>query len=166
MNKNMNKLPLAVFVLLLALFLVPLLKQKDPSVIPSALVGKPAPALKLPAALEGRPGFTAADLTRETVLVNFFASWCLECRGEQKAFEDIGLPVYGIAYKDTSAKLGPWLKELGDPYQGIVADADGRAAIDWGVYGVPETFIVDKGVIRAKIIGAATLDKLVAEMQK
>lgn len=162
----MNKLPLIIFALMLALFLVPMLKHKDPAVISSALIARKAPPVKLPPALKGKPGITAKNLSRETVIVNFFASWCVECAGEQETLAAIGIPVYGIAYKDTEAKLDPWLKKHGNPYQGIAADTSGRTAIDWGVYGVPETFIIDRGIIRGKIVGAVTLEKLVEELQK
>jgi cytochrome c biogenesis protein CcmG/thiol:disulfide interchange protein DsbE len=156
----MNKLPLAIFIILLGLFLVPMLKHKNPAVLDSALLGKPMPIFKLPPALKEKEGFTPKDLKHETVLINFFASWCTDCVAEQDALATIGVPVYGIAYKDKAEKLAPWLTEHGDPYMAIIADEDGRAAIDWGVYGVPETFVVDKGVIRGKIVGAVTMENL------
>lgn len=162
----MNKLPLIIFAVLVALFLMPMMKHKDPAVIPSVLTGKPAPAFSLPAMLDGKPGFTPQDLKHGTVIVNFFASWCLTCHEELAVFADIGVPVYGIAYKDTSEKLIPWLKQYGDPYFAVVSDKDGRAAIDWGATGIPETFIIDKGIIRSKITGPVTPESLRAELQK
>ncbi len=159
----MNKLPLILFVLLVAFLVIPLLKGKDPTVIDSVMIGKAAPALSLPDALKGKKGFSRKDMQGQPAIVNVFASWCLECRTEQAALEKIGkannIPVYGIDYKDTPEKLAAWLKQYGDPYKAIDADNDGRAAIDWGVYGVPETFFIDgNGIIRYKQVGAVSED--------
>jgi cytochrome c biogenesis protein CcmG/thiol:disulfide interchange protein DsbE len=161
----MNKIPLIIFILLVAALVIPLLKGSDPTIIKSAMIGKPAPAISLPAALKSRPVFSSKDIHGKPAIINVFASWCLECRVEQDALAEIGreknIPVYGIDYKDTPEKLAEWLKEYGDPYKALVADSDGRAVIDWGVYGVPETFFVDdKGVIYYKQVGAVTEDTL------
>jgi cytochrome c biogenesis protein CcmG, thiol:disulfide interchange protein DsbE len=131
---------------------------RDPSTLPSALIDKPVPMFELPP-LAGRdgPGFSSADLGGRASLVNVFASWCVPCRVEHPllmALADDGVPIYGINYKDPAEQANGWLAELGDPYSAIGADAQGRVAIDWGVYGVPETFVVDaEGRIRHRHVG-------------
>ena len=116
------------------------------------------PAFELPP-LAGRdgPGFSSADLGGRVSLVNVFASWCVPCRVEHPllmALADDGVPIYGINYKDPAEQANGWLAELGDPYRAIGADTQGRVAIDWGVYGVPETFVVDtEGRIRHRHVG-------------
>ena len=122
---------------------------RDPGTLPSALIDKPVPAFELPP-LAGRdgPGFSSADLEGRVSLVNVFASWCVPCRVEHPllmTLADDGVPIYGINYKDPAERANGWLGELGDPYRAIGADTQGRVAIDWGVYGVPETFVVDTG---------------------
>jgi cytochrome c biogenesis protein CcmG, thiol:disulfide interchange protein DsbE len=131
---------------------------RDPSTLPSPLIDKPVPTFELPP-LAGRdgPGFSSADLEGRVSLVNVFASWCVPCRVEHPllmALAEDGVAIYGIDYKDPAEKAAGWLAELGDPYQAIGADQDGRVAIDWGVYGVPETFVVDReGRIRHRHVG-------------
>lgn len=159
----MHKLPLILFIVLAVFFATLLLKGKDPAEIPSAMVGRAVPVFELPPAFKGQKGFSSHDLQRAPTIVNVFASWCLSCQLEQRTFIKIMLSsccsvnVYGIAYKDTAQKLAPWLKKHGNPYKAIGNDPEGQAAIDWGVTGVPETFIVDaKGIIRYKHIGPVT----------
>jgi cytochrome c biogenesis protein CcmG, thiol:disulfide interchange protein DsbE len=132
---------------------------RDPSVLPSALLGKPVPAFDLPP-LAGRAddGLSSADLAGGgPVLVNVFASWCVPCRAEHPllmALKERGVTLHGINYKDQDAQIGAWLEELGNPFAKIGADRDGRVGIDWGVYGVPETFVVDgEGRIRHRFVG-------------
>jgi cytochrome c biogenesis protein CcmG, thiol:disulfide interchange protein DsbE len=131
---------------------------RDPSTLPSPLIDKPVPTFELPS-LAGRagPGFSSADLEGRVSLVNVFASWCVPCRVEHPllmALAEDGVAIYGIDYKDPADKAAGWLAELGDPYRAIGADQDGRVAIDWGVYGVPETFVVDReGRIRHRHVG-------------
>jgi cytochrome c biogenesis protein CcmG/thiol:disulfide interchange protein DsbE len=131
---------------------------RDPSILPSALIGKPVPEFDLPP-VEGvdRPGLSSADLKGQVVLVNVFASWCVPCRAEHPLLmrlADQGIAIYGINYKDKPGQIDAWLGELGDPFRRIGADQSGRVAIDWGVYGVPETFVIDaKGRIRQKFVG-------------
>jgi cytochrome c biogenesis protein CcmG/thiol:disulfide interchange protein DsbE len=131
---------------------------RDPSTLPSALIDKPVPTFELPpiAGREGA-GFSSADLEGGVSLVNVFASWCVPCRVEHPllvALAEEGVPIYGINYKDPADKANEWLGELGDPYRAIGADTQGRIAIDWGVYGVPETFVVDpEGRIRHRHVG-------------
>lgn len=131
----------------------------DPSKIPSVLIGKPVPEFQLPP-VQGRTlGLSSADLRGEVTLVNVFASWCLECRVEHPLFMRLAaegtIPIHGLNYKDKPDDAADWLDSLGDPYTRTGADREGRVAIEWGVYGVPETFVVDpNGTIVYKHIGA------------
>jgi cytochrome c biogenesis protein CcmG/thiol:disulfide interchange protein DsbE len=139
--------------------------RHDPSIVPSVLIDKPVPDFDLPPLLEDKPGLATADLNGQVALVNVFASWCIPCRIEHPMFMRLAekgeVPVYGINYKDAPADAKRWLAELGDPYTRIGADRDGRAGIEWGVYGVPETFVVDgTGTIRFKHVGPLTAEVL------
>jgi cytochrome c biogenesis protein CcmG/thiol:disulfide interchange protein DsbE len=131
---------------------------RDPSKVPSALIGEPVPAFSLPA-VQGRDlGLSTADLVGEVSIVNMFASWCVPCRAEHPLLMRLSragiAPVHGLNYKDKPADAARWLDTMGDPYKRTGADLDGRVSIDWGVYGVPETFIVDRrGRIAWKQIG-------------
>jgi cytochrome c biogenesis protein CcmG/thiol:disulfide interchange protein DsbE len=131
---------------------------RDPSVLPSALLDRPVPAFELPP-IEGRAGegLSSEDLAGGVSLVNVFASWCLPCRTEHPllmALAERGVAIYGINYKDQPEPASAWLDEIGDPFRKIGADRDGRVSIDWGVYGVPETFVIDaNGRIRHKFVG-------------
>jgi cytochrome c biogenesis protein CcmG/thiol:disulfide interchange protein DsbE len=155
-------LPLAVFVALAGVFLTRLLSGTDPSIIPSVLIGKPAPEFNLPA-LEGVgvAGLSRADLMGRFTLVNIFGSWCAPCRQEHRMLmevaKDTRVRLVGIDYKDTPEGARRFLAELGNPYAAIGVDKTSRAYIDWGAYGVPETFLVGPdGVIISKIIGELT----------
>jgi cytochrome c biogenesis protein CcmG, thiol:disulfide interchange protein DsbE len=135
----------------------------DPSRIPSNLIGKPVPVFRLPP-VQGRTlGLSDADLIGDVSLVNVFASWCVACREEhpllmQLASDEI-VPIHGLDYEDTPENAARWLNTMGDPYTRTGADRDGRVAIDWGVYGVPETFVVGSdGIIAYKNIGPLTED--------
>ena len=132
---------------------------RDPSTLPSALLDKPAPEFDLPP-LEGRSerGFSRADLVGDGAkIVNVFASWCVPCRVEHPQIARLsaaGVPVHGINYKDAGGDALAWLEEMGDPYALVGADRDGRVGIEWGVYGVPETFVIDSdGRIVHKHVG-------------
>lgn len=152
-------LPVATFAALAALLGWAL--THNPREIPSALIGKPVPEFSLPP-VQGRAlGLSKADLTGEVSLVNVFASWCAACRDEHPLFMQLkasgGVPIHGLNYKDQPDHAARWLDTLGDPYTRTGADRDGRVAIDWGVYGVPETFVVTKdGRIAHKHIGPLT----------
>jgi cytochrome c biogenesis protein CcmG/thiol:disulfide interchange protein DsbE len=132
---------------------------RDPSVLPSALLDQRVPEFDLPP-LAGRddPGLSSQELAAGgPVLVNVFASWCVPCRAEHPllmALAEQGVTIYGINYTDPPEQASAWLEELGDPFARIGADRDGRVGIDWGVYGVPETFVVDgEGRIRHRFVG-------------
>jgi len=151
--------PLIVFIVLVGFLAVGL--KLDPREVPSPLIGKPAPAFTLPQLAAPEQTFGNANLKGQVSLFNVWASWCVSCRQEhplliQLAKQNI-LPIYGLDYKDErEAGLG-WLRDLGNPYTLSAFDADGKVGIDWGVYGVPETFVIDKqGVIRHKHTGPIT----------
>lgn len=151
--------PLAVF-LVLAVFLGIGLTL-DPRKIPSPLIGKPVPEFELPPVKGRTLGLAAANLKGEVSLVNVFASWCAACRDEHPLWIQVQrsgvVPIHGLNYKDKPDDAQAWLKELGDPYTRTGADISGRVGIDWGVYGVPETFVIDRnGVIAYKHIGPIT----------
>ncbi|MCG5243931.1 DsbE family thiol:disulfide interchange protein [Azospirillum doebereinerae] len=135
--------------------------QRDPRDIPSALIDKPVPSFTLPP-LPGRPeGLSAAGLKGDVTLVNVFASWCIPCKAEHPVITRLareqGVTVRAINHKDKAEDALAWLARNGDPYASIGADLDGRVSIDWGVYGVPETFLVDRqGRIRFKHVGPLT----------
>ena len=157
--------PLVAVAALVALLAVGL--GHDPREIPSVLIGKPVPKFSLPPVRGRTLGLSSADLKGEVSIVNVFASWCVACREEHPVFMQMkreGLvPIHGLNYKDPPADAQKWLDEMGDPYTRTGADIDGRVAIDWGVYGVPETFVIDReGRIAYKQIGAIT-PKLVDE---
>jgi cytochrome c biogenesis protein CcmG/thiol:disulfide interchange protein DsbE len=138
---------------------------RDPTEIPSALIGKPVPAFALPPVQGRKLGLASADLHGDVSLVNVFASWCAACREEHPVFmrlkADGTVPIHGLNYKDRPEDAARWLDMLGDPYARTGADRDGRVGIDWGVYGVPETFVISKdGRIAYKHIGAVTPDVL------
>jgi len=148
--------PVAAFVTLMLAFGLSL--NRDPNRVPSALIGKPVPEFTL-APVKGRTlGLSTAALRGEVSLVNVFASWCVACREEHPLLMRMkaqGLvPIHGLNYKDRPDDAARWLDAMGDPYTRTGADLDGRVAIDWGVYGVPETYVIDRqGRIAFKQIG-------------
>jgi cytochrome c biogenesis protein CcmG/thiol:disulfide interchange protein DsbE len=156
-------LPLLVF-FVIAVFLGIGLTM-NPKDIPSPLIGKPVPQFTLPPVKGRTMGLATADLRGQVSIVNVFASWCVACREEHPILMDLSkqgiLPIHGLNYKDKPDDAQAWLDQLGDPYTRTGADISGRVAIDWGVYGVPETFIVDReGRIAYKHIGPMTAEVL------
>ncbi len=151
--------PPAIFVAFIALAAVGMFRD-NPDALPSAREGQPAPAVKL-TELPGKVSFTDEALRDGQVkLVNYWASWCAPCRVEHPTLQqlaDEGLPIYGVNYKDNPDKALTFLEELGDPYVAIGADASGRMALDWGLYGVPETYVIDgDGVVVLRFAGPVT----------
>ena len=156
-------IPLGIFFVLCGFLLVGL--WRDPREVPSPLIGKPAPPFKLAQLHEPSKMLGPADLNGQVWLLNVWASWCVSCRDEHPLLVELGkakiVPIVGLDYKDESAAGKRWLSENGDPYTVSVVDRDGRVGIDWGVYGVPETFVIDKtGTIRYKQIGPLTAESL------
>lgn len=175
LNRSITLVPLALFVALAIALGWGL--TRDAREIPSALIGKAVPEFALPA-VQGRTlGFSTEDLRGEVSLVNVFASWCVACRAEHPLLMRLAaegrLPIHGLNYKDQPEQAAQWLDRLGDPYTRTGADLDGRVAIEWGVYGVPETFVVSKGGrIAYKHIGpitqqdlTRTIEPLIRELQ-
>ena len=151
--------PLIIFVPIAAALAVGL--WLDPRLVPSPLIDKPVPEFRLDPVQGRTQGLATADLRGEVSVVNVFASWCAACRDEHPLWMQLAreraLAIHGLNYKDKGADAQRWLDALGDPYTRTGADLDGRVGIGWGVYGVPETFVVDRhGVIRDKIVGAIT----------
>lgn len=150
-------LPLLALLALVAIFAVSI--DRDPNLVRSVLIDKPAPEFALPAVPGlATPGFDTAALHGEVTVVNVFASWCVPCRDEHPLLTELrqqtGVRLYGINQKDAPENARAFLAELGNPYDRIGADSDGRVSIDWGVYGVPETFVVDAdGIIVFKHVG-------------
>lgn len=165
MTRFLLAVPLVVFLALAAVFAFRVTDGADRSVVPSALIGKPAPAGARPPLEPDGAGFDPAALAGRVTLVNVFASWCAPCRVEHPFLMELagtpGLHLVGINYKDKTPAARSFLAELGNPYDAIGVDADGRLAIEWGVYGVPETFLVGPdGTIRAKHVGPLSAEAL------
>ena len=152
-------LPPVLFLVIVSVFLVGNFREGRDE-LPSTLVGREAPVMEL-GVLEGREAFDNDDLRAgEVALVNFWASWCPPCRAEMPFFADLteqGFVIYGVNARDDPANAQSFLDELGNPFAGIGTSRDGRAAIDWGVYGMPETFVVDgEGRVITRYAGEVT----------
>ncbi len=171
-------LPVLLFLGLVGVFATSLIRSSEmsPQVQPSALLGKPAPRLALPA-LDGKAtAFSPHDLAGGHVTVlNVWASWCVPCRAEVPALAKLatlkGIALYGLVYKDTPIKARTFLDENGNPYQRVDLDRDGEAGIEWGVTGVPETFVIDgKGIVRLRyagpLVGSALDDILLPAVER
>jgi cytochrome c biogenesis protein CcmG/thiol:disulfide interchange protein DsbE len=154
-------IPLVLFILLVGFLAIGL--RHDPHEVPSPLINKPAPAFQLAQLRDSSKSFSAADMRGKVWLLNVWASWCVTCRDEHPLLLQYArsgaLPIYGLNYKDKREDALAWLAELGDPYVLSVADNDGRVGIDYGVYGAPETYLIDRdGIIRFKQVGPVTPD--------
>ena len=155
--------PLAIFAILVAFLYRGL--SLDPKRVPSPLVGKPMPEFSLPRLQDPAATLSDSDLRGKVSVLNIWATWCVSCRAEHTVLLQLArestVDIYGLNYKDERPAAQQWLQQLGDPYAANAFDADGRAGIDWGVYGAPETFIMDKqGIVRHKHIGPLSVDDL------
>jgi cytochrome c biogenesis protein CcmG, thiol:disulfide interchange protein DsbE len=156
---NRYLLPLGIFIVLVVFLGIGL--GLNPREVPSPLINKPAPVFELAQLHQADKVFATKDMLGKVWLLNVWASWCVSCREEHPVLLDLArsnvVPVYGLNYKDQRDAALAWLKQFGDPYALSVMDGGGRVGMDYGVYGVPETFVIDKaGVIRYKQIGPVT----------
>jgi cytochrome c biogenesis protein CcmG/thiol:disulfide interchange protein DsbE len=156
-------LPFAAFVALAVLFAFGLNPRRNIQELPSPLIGKPAPAFALSDVLDADRQVTSASLKGQVYVLNAWGTWCYACREEHESLLAIShqrvVPIIGLDYMDDRAKAKRWLEQLGNPYQAVAFDPDSRIAIDWGVYGAPETFLVDaKGNVVYKFISPLTED--------
>ncbi len=160
---NRSIFPLAIFILLVALLGYGL--SLDPKKVPSPLIDKPAPEFRLAMLEDPSRTISPGDLRGQVWVLNVWASWCVSCRAEHEVVTELAnknlVLVVGLNYKDPSENAKRWLEQFGDPYATSLVDFDGRVGIDWGVYGVPETFVIDaEGKIRYKHIGPMTMESL------
>ena len=161
MKKKLLIIPSLLFFSILLTFFYLLIIERDPSEIPSNLLNKNVPNFEVESLLKKERFISSKEFGNEIMLVNFFATWCLPCRDEHiyiKRFSDEkGIRVIGINYKDNPKKAIQWLKDMGNPYSNVPIDKYGKIAIDWGVYGIPETFIISsKGIIKYRHVGPVT----------
>ena len=168
MRRILSLLPILLFVALASYFAVALRPGHDPHVLPSAMLDKPMPAFDLPT-LTGEGRLTPQAILGKPALLNVFASWCAPCRVEHPLLMRLarkeGIPIYGIAHKDKTADSIRFLQQLGDPYTAIGVDAEGRVSLDFGVYGVPETYVLDRaGHIRKRVVGPLGAEMLEKEI--
>jgi len=161
MKKKILVSPIIAFFLILFVFFYLLIIDRNPSELPSMLINKKVPAFETKLLLENKTFISPGEFGNETTLVNFFATWCKPCLDEhtylKKLSNEKGLKIIGINYKDDSKRAIKWLKKLGNPYSYVLVDPNARLGIDWGVYGLPETFIVNSnGVIKYRLVGPIT----------
>ena len=161
MKKQLLIIPSILFVLILSIFFYLLIIERNPSELPSNLLNKKVPNFKAESLLKNENFVSSKEFGNEIIIVNFFATWCKPCRDEHvyiKRFSnEKGIRVVGINYKDKPNNAIEWLENLGNPYSDVPVDDNGRIAIDWGVYGIPETFIVNsKGIIKYRHVGQIT----------
>lgn len=158
---NRFAVPLGVFLLLVVVFAVALKRVPDRQIVPSALIGRAAPQFTLPNLMDAQQQVGNEAYAGQWYLLNVWGTWCVECRVEHPTLLDIQrsgkVKLIGLNYKDEPEQAREWLARLGNPYDAVPEDREGRVAIDWGVYGAPETFLVDpQGVVVEKIVGVVT----------
>ena len=161
MKKKILALPSVVFFLILSIFFYLLIIDRNPSEIPSNLLNKNVPIFEAESLFKDKKFISSNEFKNEIILVNFFATWCKPCRDEHvyimRFANEREIKVIGINYKDNTEKTIKWLKDLGNPYKDILIDKNGKIAIDWGVYGIPETFIINSnGIIKYRHVGPIT----------
>ena len=164
MKKKILIFPFITFLLVFFVFFYLLVIERDPSELPSVLIDKKVPTFETVSLLNKKTFISKVEFGNEITLVNFFATWCGPCREEhvyiKRLSDDKKLKIIGVNYKDDVDKALTWLKELGNPYSDVIVDNKGQIAIDWGVYGIPETFIVNsKGIIKYRLVGPITKKK-------
>jgi cytochrome c biogenesis protein CcmG, thiol:disulfide interchange protein DsbE len=158
---NRYLLPLVAFLLLIAVLAIGIRHAPEKDIIASPLIGKPAPPFALPDLADPARAVRSADLRGRWYLFNVWGTWCYACRAEHQMLLEVQhaalLPIVGLDWKDDDAQARDWLTQLGNPYQSVAVDHVGRTAIDWGVYGAPETFLVNPdGVVVYKLVGPLT----------
>ena len=161
MKKQLLIIPSGLFLLILSIFFYLLIIERNPSELPSNLINRDVPKFETESLLKNENFVSTKEFGNEVVLVNFFATWCKPCRDEHKYFQRFSnerrIRIIGINYKDNPKKTVQWLKSLGNPYSDILLDKKGIIAIDWGVYGIPETFVINsKGIIKHRQVGPIT----------
>jgi len=161
MKKQILVLPLIIFILLLAAFFYLLVIDRNPSEIPSNLLNKNVPTFETNTLFKNGKFISKNEFGKEITLVNFFATWCKPCLNEHKYIklfsDEKKLRVIGVNYKDKPNNTKKWLEKLGNPYSEVLLDKNGNIGIDWGVYGIPETFVINsEGVIKYRHVGAIT----------
>ena len=164
MKKNILIFPFIVFFFVLLVFFYLLIIERNPSELPSALIDKKVPIFETKSLLTEKIFVSKNEFGNETIIVNFFATWCGPCREEhiyiKRLSNEKKLKIIGVNYKDDLNKAVSWLKELGNPYSDVIVDQKGKIGIDWGVYGIPETFIVNSdGIIKYRFVGPITKKK-------
>ena len=161
MKKQLLIFPSIIFFFILLVFFYLLIIDRDPTELPSVLIEKKVPRFEAETLMDDKKFISMEEFGNKTVIVNFFATWCKPCREEHpyiKRLSNIqGIKIIGINYKDNKKSVINWLNKLGNPYSNIPIDKDGRIAIEWGVYGIPETFVINSnGIIKYKHIGPIT----------
>jgi cytochrome c biogenesis protein CcmG, thiol:disulfide interchange protein DsbE len=170
MRRLLFLLPVIVFAGIAGWFWLGLAPDRDPSEVRSAMIGKPVPGFDLPPLVAGALGLKSAELKGRVTLINFFASWCVPCRAEHPLLfslaQDKRIEIDGVAYKNKLDDTNAYLAELGNPYARVATDQTGRTAIDFGLYGVPEIYLIDRdGVIRFRQVGPLTEDVIENELK-
>ena len=163
MKNYLLKIPFIFFSIILLIFFYLLVIERNPTDIPSALLNKKIKQFETNSLFENQKFISSEEFGGSVVLVNFFATWCKPCRDEhefiKKFSEKKNLKIIGINYKDRPEKAIEWLKKLGNPYSSVAIDKKGEIAIDWGVYGIPETFIINsKGIVKFRHVGPINED--------
>ena len=164
MKKKILIFPFIAFLFILIVFFYLLVIERDPLELPSVLIDKKVPIFETESLLHKKRFISKNEFDSETTLVNFFATWCAPCREEHVYIKLLSsekkLKIIGVNYKDDINKTVAWLEELGNPYSDVIVDSKGHIGIDWGVYGIPETFIVNsKGIIKYRLVGPITKKK-------
>ena len=161
MKKQLLIFPAIVFFFILLVFFYLLIIDRDPTELPSVLIEKKVPRFEAESLSNDKKFISTEEFGNKTTIVNFFATWCKPCREEHRYIKLLsntkGIKIIGINYKDNPQRTIKWLKELGNPYSNIAIDSNGQIGIDWGVYGIPETFIVNaEGIIKYRHVGPIT----------